>query len=148
MKQTSKLAFYLERMASRSIPARQVLRGTGLTVELLDDVGGAEEEVGEEGLQGDAAQDGAPVDAAAIGGEGVADGEDGEDAEEALGLVHAGAKIAEAGSGQVERELPGGGAEAAGGEEAGAVGVVEGDQGPDLADAAGNGPFASAGDEP
>ena len=37
MKQTSKLAFYLERMASRSIPARQVLRGTGLTVELLDD---------------------------------------------------------------------------------------------------------------
>ncbi|MBK6403086.1 MAG: AraC family transcriptional regulator [Rhodocyclaceae bacterium] len=39
MKQASKLAFYLERMASRSIPTRQVLRGSGLSVEQLNDEG-------------------------------------------------------------------------------------------------------------
>ena len=39
MKQASKLAFYLERMASRSIPARQVLRGSGLSIEQLNDEG-------------------------------------------------------------------------------------------------------------
>lgn len=37
MKQGSKLAFYLERMASRSISASQVLRGTGIAVAQLND---------------------------------------------------------------------------------------------------------------